>query len=353
MLASGPKVAEFEQAFARLHGAAHAVAVSNGTVALVAALRAHGIGPGDEVITSPLTFAATLNAILEVGATARFCDITEDFTMDPAGLEPLLTQRTRAVLPVHLYGLPTAMDEVSHLARRHGLTVIQDAAQAHGAQVAGRSLGAFGTATYSLYATKNITCGEGGVVTTDDEEVAARLRLLRNQGMRARYEYEMPGSNYRLTDLQAAIATVQLTRLPAINEARSRNAAKLSAALGGMPALTVPADPPGRLHVWHQYTIRVNHRQPASEGSCAREDRTARDDLRDRLAARGIDSRAYYPRLVHDHACYRDHPQVIPDETPQARQAASQVLSLPVHPALTPNDIDRIVSAVQEALLED
>jgi dTDP-4-amino-4,6-dideoxygalactose transaminase len=165
--------------------------------------------------------------------------------------------------------------------------------------------------------------------------------------MRARYEYEMPGSNYRLTDLQAAIAIVQLTRLPRINEARSRNAAKLSAALGGLPGLTVPPEPPGRLHVWHQYTIRVNPGLPP------RDAQTARDDLRDRLAARGIESRPYYPRLVHDHACYRHHPRVIPDETPQARQAVSQVLSLPVHPALTPNDIDRIVSAVQEALLED
>jgi dTDP-4-amino-4,6-dideoxygalactose transaminase/acetyltransferase-like isoleucine patch superfamily enzyme len=343
MLASGPKVAEFEQAFARVHGAGaevHAVAVSNGTVALVAALRAHGIGPGDEVITSPLTFAATLNAILEAGATARFCDITEDFTLDPGRLEPLLTPRTRAVLPVHLYGLPAAMDEVSGFARRHGLVIIQDAAQAHGAQIAGRPVGAFGTATFSLYATKNITCGEGGVVITDDEEVAGRLRLLRNQGMADRYEYVMPGSNYRLTDLQAAVAAAQLARLPGINEARARNAAKLSAGLAGLPGLIVPAEPPGRLHVWHQYTIRL-----AGE--------LGRDELRSRLAARGIDSRPYYPRLVHDYACYRDHPRVIPDQTPQARQAAGQVLSLPVHPALTPNDIDRIVSCVREALLED
>src|SRR5581483_5260775 len=150
LLSGGPKVAEFEAAFARAHGAAHAVAVSNGTVALVAALRAHGIGPGDEVITAPLTFAATLNAILEVGATARFCDITEDFTLDPAGLESLLTPRTRAVLPVHLYGLPAAMAEITEFARRHGLLVLADAAQAPGAA------GSPGTATYSLYATKNI-----------------------------------------------------------------------------------------------------------------------------------------------------------------------------------------------------
>jgi len=339
-LASGPRVAEFEEAFARLHGTAHAIAVSNGTVALVAALRTHDIGPGDEVITSPLTFAATLNAILEVGATARFCDITDDFTLDPGQLERLLTPRTRAVLPVHLYGLPTAMNEVGEFARRHGLVVIQDAAQAHGSLIAARPIGSFGTATYSLYATKNITCGEGGVVTTDDEAVADRIRVLRNQGMRERYEYVMSGSNYRLTDLQAAIATVQLARLPQINESRAANAARLSAGLAGLPGLAVPVVPAGRVHVWHQYTVRL------TAGG-----RIGRDELRGRLAACGIDSRPYYPRLVHDYACYREHPRVVRDDTPAAREAAGQVLSLPVHPALAAGDIDRIVRCAREAVL--
>ncbi len=338
-LACGPRVAEFEEAFARVHGTAHAVAVSNGTVALVAVLRAYGIGPGDEVITSPLTFAATLNAILEVGATARFCDIAGDFTLDPGPLESLLTPRTRAVLPVHLYGLPAAMEAVCEFARRHGLVVIQDAAQAPGARVANRPVGSFGTATYSFYATKNITCGEGGVVTTDDGTVAERIRLLRNQGMRERYEYVMSGSNYRLTDLQAAIAIAQLARLPQVNQNRSRNAARLSAGLAGLPGLAVPAVPAGREHVWHQYTVRVT-----ASG------RIDRDGLQDRLAADGIESRPYYPRLVHDYACYRDHPQVVRDDTPEARKAASQVLSLPVHPALTAGDIDRIVRCVREAV---
>jgi dTDP-4-amino-4,6-dideoxygalactose transaminase len=341
MLAGGPQVAELEQAFASAHGAAHAVAVSNGTTALVAALRAHGVGPGDEVITSPLTFAATLNAILEVGATARFADITDDLTVDPAQMAALVMPRTRALLPVHLYGLPAAMAEISALAAAHGLAVIEDAAQAHGARIGAAAVGSSGTATFSFYGTKNITCGEGGIVTTSDDEIAQRLRLLRNHGMRASYDYALPGYNYRLTDLQAAVAAVQLTRLPSINESRARNAARLSEGLSGLPGLVRPAVPPGRVHAWHQYVVQVT---PAAL--------IDRDQLSKRLDVDGIDSRPYYPALVHDHACYRDHPQVRADPTPRASRAASEVLALPVHPLLTDADIDRILSCVRAALTD-
>lgn len=338
-LASGGWVRELEQSFARMHGAAHAVAVSSGTAALVAALRAHGIGPGDEVITAPLTFAATLNAILEVGATARFADLAEDLTLDPAGLAGLLTPRTRALLPVHLYGLPANMPRIGDLARRRGLLVIEDAAQAHGARAGAGPVGSAGTAAFSFYATKNITCGEGGIITTNDDQIAARLRLLRNQGMREGYDYVLPGSNYRLTDVQAAIAAVQLRRLTAINGRRAANAGRLSAGLAGLAGLVLPAAPPGRVHAWHQYTVQV--------GPGARMDR---DQLRKCLDTAGIDSRPYYPKLVHDYDCYRDHPRVIRDETPRAEQAAREVLSLPVHPALSGDDIDRIVACVRDAL---
>ena len=256
-LAAGPWVEELERSFARAHGVAHAVAVSNGTVALVAALRALGVGPGDEVITSPLTFVASLNAILEVGATARFADITEDLTVDPSALEALVSPATKALMPVHLYGLPVAMREVSALASRHGLAIIEDAAQAHGAQVAEDHVGSFGTAAFSLYGTKNITCGEGGLVTTNDDAIATRLRLLRNHGMRERYNYLLPGYNYRLTDLQAAVAVTQLAKLPAIIAARNRNAALLSSGLAGIRGLVLPVTSAGRLHVWHQYTVQV------------------------------------------------------------------------------------------------
>ncbi|MFI5068997.1 MAG: DegT/DnrJ/EryC1/StrS family aminotransferase [Streptosporangiales bacterium] len=339
-LAAGARVAELEQAFGRVAGARHAVAVSNGTVALVAALRAHGIGPGDEVITTPLTFVATLNAILEAGATARFADVTEDLTLDPASAAALVNSRTAALLPVHLYGLPAAMGRVGALARRHGLAVIQDAAQAHGARAGGEPVGRLGTATFSFYGTKNITCGEGGMVTTNDDAVHERLRLLRNHGMRDRYDYALPGFNYRLTDLQAAIATVQLRRLPGITRRRGANAARLSAGLAGLPGLARPVVPAGQVHAWHQYTVRL------TAGA-----RLDRDRLASFLGASLIEARPYYPRLVHDYPCYAGHPQVVPDDTPRARRAAGEVLSLPVHPALDDADLDRIIARVRAGLL--
>jgi dTDP-4-amino-4,6-dideoxygalactose transaminase len=341
-LAGGTWVAELERDFARAHDAAHAVAVCNGTTALVAALRAHRIGPGDEVITSPLTFVATLNAIIEVGAVARFADIADDLTVDPSKLATLVTPRTRALLPVHLYGLPAAMAAISRIAASSGLAIIQDSAQAHGARVGDAGVGAFGTAAFSLYGTKNITCGEGGIVTTNDDDVATRLRLLRNHGMRERYEYVLPGYNYRLTDMQAAIAAVQLKRLPSINASRARNAARLSAGLAGLPGLVVPAIAAGRTHSWHQYVVRV------TAGACL-----DRDQLRKCLDSAEIDSLPCYPALVHDYSCFRDHPQVITDATPRASTAVNELLALPVHPALTDGDIDRIVCCVRMALRSD
>jgi dTDP-4-amino-4,6-dideoxygalactose transaminase len=339
MLAQGGKVALLEELFASAHQVAHAVAVSNGTVALTAALRARGIGPGDEVITTPFSFNATLNAILETGATARFADIRNDFTVDPDSMAALVNGRTAALLPVHLYGLPADMTAVAALAARHGLTIVEDAAQAHGAACEGRSVGSFGIGTFSLYGTKNITCGEGGLLTTDDDEVSRVLRLLRNQGMRTRYDYEVPGYNWRLTDIQAALAIPQVHRLKEITAARNANAARLTAGLAGLPGLITPAAPPGRSHVWHQYTVRLTTGGPVS-----------REEFCARLARAGVGSGIYYPKLMHDYPCYAGDPRVIVDDTPRARQIAAEVVSLPVHPGLDDASLSMIVDAVKGAL---
>ena len=338
-LAQGEKVAQLEDAFATAHGVAHAVAVSNGTVALTAALRALGIGPGDEVITTAFSFNATLNAILETGATARFADIREDFTVDPDAMAALVNSRTAALLPVHLYGLPADMIAITALASRHALAIVEDAAQAHGAECEGRSVGTFGVGAFSLYGTKNITCGEGGLVTTDDDDIARTVRLLRNQGMRARYDYEMPGYNWRLTDLQAAVAIPQVNRLKEITAMRNANAVSLTVALTDTPGLLLPTFRAGRSHVWHQYTARVLPFAGVSrEKFCAR------------LTRVGVGHGIYYPKLMHDYPCYAANPQVILDHTPRADQVTSEVVSLPVHPGLDAMALAKVVDAVKEAI---
>ena len=340
-LAQGPVVARLEELMAGVAGTSHAVAVSNGTVSLLAALQALGVGPGDEVITSPFTFVATLNAILHTGATARFADIDpDDFLLRPDAVEALVTSNTRAVMPVHLYGQMADMGAIDVLAGRHELGIVEDAAQAHGASCDGRPAGSYGVGSFSLYATKNVTTGEGGVVTTDDAEVADTVRLLRNQGMRARYDYVLPGHNLRLTDLQAAVGVPQLERLEQINDARRANAARLDEGLAGIEGLTTPVERPGRRHVYHQYTVRIDDRA-----------RLDRDRLGEALAERGVGSGVYYPRVVFDYACFAEHPRVVVgDDVSTARSVAGQVLSLPVHPHLSAEEVDAVIAAVRDAL---
>lgn len=340
MIASGPMVERLERGFARAAGTEHAVAVNSGTTALVASLQVLDLEPGDEVITSPFTFVATLNAILEAGATARFADITaDDFCLDPEAVSTAIGPRTKVLMPVHLYGQMADMGKLMPFAEQYGLAVIEDAAQAVGAALDGRPAGSYGLGCFSLYATKNITTAEGGVITTDDAELADRLRILRNQGMRSRYQYELAGHNYRMTDLHAAVGIPQLERLTEINAARARNAGALSAGLSDVPALRLPQALPGRHHVWHQYTVLVDNQAPCD-----------RDELAARLAEAGVGSSVYYPKLCFDYNCYRGHPRVIRGETPVAQRITSQVLSLPVHPQLTEADIDAIVTAVRKAL---
>lgn len=336
-LAQGPMVERFEALCTTMAGTAHAIAVTNGTVALDAALHVLDIGPGQEVITSPFTFAATINAILRSGAAVRFADICDDFTIDPASVAALIGPDTTALMPVHLYGLPADMQALTSLAAANRLAVVEDAAQAHGADIGGRRMGSFGVGCFSFYATKNVTSGEGGCVTTDDARLAERLRVARNQGMRGRYDYAMIGQNWRMTDVAAAIAIPQLERLDAINAARRANAASLTSLLAATAEVTTPSEPAGRRHVWHQYTVLLD---PGID----------RDRAVGFMSAHGVDAGVYYPGLVWDHDAYRHHPNVHRDDTPKALGIASRCLSLPVHPGLSRGDLERVAETLAAAV---
>ena len=340
IIAQGPVVKRLEDEFAELTGVKHVVAVNNGTTALIAAANVLDLQPGDEVITSPFTFVATLNAIIAAGATACFADIgAADFNMDPHAMAAAITPRTKVLLPVHLYGQCADMVSISEVASERGLHLIEDAAQAHGARVGERVAGSWGIGCFSLYATKNITSAEGGLISTNDDAIADRLRILRNQGMRQRYQYEMAGNNYRLTDLQAAVCVPQLRTYEANVAARQRNAAALTDGLSGVPGVAPPQVVAGRHHVWHQYTILIED-----------DARISRDELIDELTAAGIGCGVYYPKLVFDYDCYRGHPQVVTDSFPVAADVVRRCVSLPVHQYLTDSDVDRIVSTISELL---
>lgn len=342
-IAQGPMVKRFEDGFAKVAGTKHAIAVNNGTTALIASLQVLDLRPGDEVITSPFTFVATLNAILEASATVRFADISaEDFNLDPDKVSAAITPRSRVLMPVHLYGQTADMGKLAPLAAEHGLRVVEDSAQAVGATFDGKAAGSYGLGCFSLYATKNITTAEGGVITTDDDTLADRLRVLRNQGMRARYQYEMAGNNYRMTDLHAAVGIPQLEKLAELTAARRRNAERLTEGLSGTPGLQLPAVLPGREHVWHQYTVLVGPHAMLS-----------RDELAAALTERGIGNGIYYPRAVFDYDCYREHP-LVPDASldavPVATRVAGEALSLPVHPKLTDEQLNTIIKTVRKVL---
>ncbi len=329
MLVQGGRVHALEDLFAQLIGVRHAVAVSSGTAALQLALQAHGIGPGDEVITSPFSFVATANSIISVGATPVFADVDEEtFNLDPTRVEELIGPKTKALMPVHLYGQPCDMDRLTGLASSHGLAIIEDSAQAVGARFGGRAVGSFGTGTFSLYATKNLISAEGGVLTTDDDAVADRVRLLRNHGMRERYSYESLGLNYRMTDVHAAIAVAQFDRLHELTLTRQANAKRLSA---GITAVQVPAVSPNRDHVWHQYTIRVGKRD--------------RDECVRKLNETGVGTGIFYPQALSD----IPHVRAATKGTinvPIAESLAKEVISLPVHPSLSDDDLAQIIDAV-------
>ena len=326
-LVSGPRVERFEQECARAFGAAHAVALNTGTAALQAALAAHGVGPGDEVVVPGFSFFATASAVLAAGATPVFADIDPGtYCLDPAAAAAAVTERTAAILAVHLYGHPAALRDLRSLCGGRGLLLLEDAAQAHGAALDGDPVGAQGTVCFSFHAGKNMTTGEGGLVLTGDADVADRLRLLRNQGMRAPGSHEVLGGNLRMTEIAAAIGLVQLSRLAEGNARRADHARTYSGELRGVGLPSVEA---GATHAWNQYTIRAPGR---------------RDDLVAALLRSGIEARVYYPRPMHREQALADrHAQV---HLPVAEAAADQVLSIPVHPQLTAQDLGCVVAAV-------
>ncbi len=331
IIAQGPRVKAFEEGFAQMCNVPHAIATTSGTTALHVALLAHGIGPGDEVITSAFTFIASANSILFTGAKPVFVDIDPGtFNLDPSRIEAAITKNTKAILPVHLYGLACDMDPIMKIAGQHGLAVIEDACQSHGAEYKGRKVGSFGTGTFSLYPTKNMTSAEGGMITTRDPAIDEECRVLRQHGMRRRYYHDELGYNFRMTDIHAAIGLEQLKKLEKFNARRQANAKFLSENLKGV---VVPFVPEGQTHVFHQYTVRV------ADGK--------RDALRTYLNDHGVGCEVYYPVPIHQQSFYvKDlgyH-----DSLPETEHATAEVLSLPVHPALSASDLETVVSTVNE-----
>jgi perosamine synthetase len=332
-IAMGPKTAEFENAWAAYCGVKHAVMMANGTVAMEALLRGLGIGLGDEVITVSFSFNATVSTILQVGASPVFVDVRDhDFCIDPSQVAAAVTPRTKAIMPVHLYGQMADMEPLERIARQHGLVIIEDAAQAHGASYQGRKAGSFGPAMFSLYATKNVAVGEGGVITTDDDRLADWLRVYRNHGMRVRYYHDALGTNFKPTDLAAAIGLAQLATLDDRNERRRANAARLTNELRGC---VVPSVGEGRTHVWHQYTVRVAER---------------RDAVRDALAARGVGANVYYPVPIHRQAYVDSRTELANAYLPMTDRLSADVLSLPVRANLLADELDHVITTANEVV---
>jgi perosamine synthetase len=328
-LAQGPRVAELEERFAAFIGVPHAVATSSGTTALHLALLGHGIGEGDEVITVAFTFIASANAILYAGARPSFVDIDEaTYNIDLDRVEAAITPRTRAIMPVHLYGNPVDMPSLAEIAERRGLGIVEDAAQAHGAEIDGRRAGSWGIGAFSFYPTKNMTTGEGGMLTTANAQLAERTRLLREHGMKVRYHHDLLGYNFRMTDIHASIGLAQLEKLPAFNERRMAIARRYTAELRGVLTPTVRN---GTSHVFHQYTIRV----------------AERDAFVNRLRERGVGSAIYYPIPVHRQRPYLELGYGSED-LPVTDRLTEQVLSIPVHPGLTDDEVATVIGAVNE-----
>lgn len=331
----GPEVAAFEQEVAARLDVQAAVSCASGTDALHLALRAAGVGSGDEVITSPFTFIATAEAIRYVGARPVFVDINSaDFNIAVDQIEAAITSRTRAIIPVHLFGQAADMDAIGEIAARHRLLVIEDAAQAFGATVGERPVGGIGAfGCFSFFPSKNLGAfGDGGLVTTQCPSAAETLRVLRNHGSRVRYHHEVIGFNSRLDEFQAGFLRVHLRHIDDFNAQRRRVAERYSQGLAGLP-LTLPSENGLGLHVYHQYTLMVPEREPIQRA----------------LDAAGIAHAIYYPIPLHLQTALRD-PERLPPSLPRAEYAAQHCLSLPVFPTLRDDEVDQICAVIREAL---
>jgi perosamine synthetase len=334
-IAQGPKVEEFEKAFASYIGTKYAVAVNSGTAALHVALIAAGIGKNDEVITTSFSFIATANCCLFTGARPVFADIDEKtFNIDPGQIEKQITPRTKAVIIVDLYGQPCDMDEITAICKKHNLILIEDACQAHGAEYKGRKMGAYGIGCFSFYPTKNMTTGEGGMLTTDNEDIARKARLARQHGQSQRYVHDVLGYNFRMTDIAAAMGICQLGKLDSANTSRINNALYLTENIINIKGIIPPYIGNHRTHVFHQYTVKITP-----------EYKYSREEFQKKLLEKGISTIIYYPVPIHQQPVYKNLGYT--DILPVTEAMAKKVISLPVHPGLTDTDLKTIVDAIQ------
>ena len=335
---NGPAVKQFEADFSKFTNAKHAIAVNNGTAALHMALLAIGVTSGDEVILPSLTFTATAEAVVLNGAKPVFVDVDpRTYNIDPRKIEDAISAETKVITPVDLYGLPADMQVIREIAQKYDLTVVEDAAQAHGAVYREEPPGCFADmACWSFYATKNMTTGEGGMVTTSRDEYAEKLRCIRMHGEKEGYKSIMVGHNYRMPEIEAAIGCVQLRKLSGFLEKRRRNATLLTERLGGIRRLELPKEPPDRKHSWYLYTVRLRDA-----------DAKVRDAVVDELRKRYVGATVYYHTPIHLMPYYRQFGE---QHLPETERAAQQVFSLPVHPGLTLEQIDYIASSVKHVI---
>ncbi len=334
-IAQGPKVAEFEEKFAEYIGTEHAIATSSGTTALHLSLLVLDIQPGDEIITTPFTFAATSNAALFEGAKPVFVDIDpKTYNLDPERIQEAITSKTKAIMPVHLFGQSAEMDTIQEIADNNHLPIIEDAAQAHGATYHGKKIGSLGDmAAFSFYPTKNMTTSEGGMITTDNSEFAEKAKILRAHGEKERYNHVILGYNFRMTDIAAAIGLVQLKRLDGFNQKRIENAEYLTEHIKEIEGIKPPYIKPELVHVFHQYTIQV--------------DPNLRDEWIKLINEQGVGTGIHYPKAIYQQELYRN--LGFDAKCIEAEKAAKKVISLPVHPQLKVEDLEKIVQSLDYA----